>query len=316
MTGSARIDFWNNKFISKIFKNEINDIRKKYEDFILIPTSFGITSKMEKTRRIKQLKYLKYLKNKKEIIEKKIEFNDLYKNFNEFCDLIEFIAKKKPNQKIVIRPHFAENKNDWNRRFKNLKNIIVINEGDISQWISAAGCIIHNGSTTGIQSNIMNKKVLIYSTKSSKKRENIFPNKFGKICLNKLEILKNLEIKIKKKNNLNLLSKRISVNNHFASKRIVNSFKTIKIKKSNKYKFIRPSLLNLFFIKNKFKFLKNNRSLSKSYVRNYTDKIPNGIKINEVAEFLDKLERYFNLQKLIKIRYCGPNCFLIYSKNS
>ena len=171
----------------------------------------------------------------------------MYENFNEFCELIEFISKKKPSQKIVIRPHFAENKKDWVKRFEKFKNVRIENEGDISLWIAAAEYIIHSGSTTGIQSHIMDKKVLLYYTKATKKRENAFPNNFGKKCLNKYQILKNLDFKKSKKNNLNLISKRISIDNNFASKKIVSNLSKIKIIKSNKYKFFTSSILNLYF---------------------------------------------------------------------
>ena len=315
LTGSARTDFWNKKFISKIFKNEIKEIKKKYKNFILIPTSFGITSKLEKIRKIKNLKNMKYLTKKKEIIKKKIKFDELYENFNEFCELIEFISKKKPSQKIVIRPHFAENKKDWIKRFEKFKNVRVENEGDISQWIAAAEYIIHSGSTTGIQSHIMDKKVLLYYTKATKKRENAFPNNFGKKCANKYQILKNLDIKKSKKNNTSLVSKRILIDNNFASKKIVSNLSKIKIIKSNKYKFLTPSILNLYFLKHKISFLRGELPKSQRVLRTYNEKMPNGIKLNEVKEFLEKLISYFNLQKLIKIRHCGPNCFLIYNKN-
>ena len=73
--------------------------------------------------------------------------------------------------------------------------------------------------------------------------------------------------------------------------------------------------MNLYFLKNKIGFVRGKLPKGKRVLRTYNEKIPNGIKLNEVKEFLDKLINYFNLQKLIKIRYCGPNCFLIYSKN-
>ena len=75
--------------------------------------------------------------------------------------------------------------------FEKFENVRVENEGDISLWIAAAEYIIHSGSTTGIQAHIMDKKVLLYYTKATKKRENAFPNNFGKKCLNKYQILKN-----------------------------------------------------------------------------------------------------------------------------
>ena len=216
--------------------------------------------------------------------------------------------KQKENQHDLSLKH-----QKW--LVEKFKNVRVENEGDISQWIAAAEYIIHSGSTTGIQSHIMDKKVLLYYTKATKKRENAFPNNFGKKCANKYQILKNLDIKKSKKNNTSLVSKRILIDNNFASKKIVSNLSKIKIIKNNKYKFLTPSILNLYFLKNKISFLRGELPKSKRVLRTYDEKIPNGIKLNEVKEFLDKLINYFNLQKLIKIRYCGPNCFLIYNKN-
>ena len=33
----------------------------------------------------------------------------------EFVELIRYLSKKFPKQKIIIRPHFAENKSDWEK---------------------------------------------------------------------------------------------------------------------------------------------------------------------------------------------------------
>ncbi|MDC0044221.1 hypothetical protein OAJ03_04935, partial [Candidatus Pelagibacter sp.] len=228
----------------------------------------------------------------------------------------KYISQNKPSQKIVIRPHFAENIKDWENKFKNIKNVKVVNSGDISSWIMASKIILHNGSTTGIQSYVMDKPVIIYSTKVSKIRENTFPNKYGirfntkqKILryLNNFDFEKNKKIK-------KIKVGRIKLKNTFASNEIVNVINKIKIKQTFKYKSLIPILLNIYFLKRKIRFFNKSNSISRTYIRNYNEKMPGGIKKFEIDEFIKKLENYFNIQNSIKVRYCGPNCFLIYKK--
>ena len=309
-TGSPRIDLWKKKFISKIFHNEIKMIKKTYGDFLLFPTSFGITSLEEKKKRIKQAKFLNYIKSKSEIKFQKIEYDNLYSNFLEFVALIKYLSKKFPKQKIIIRPHFAENKSDWEKKFKNYRNVEINNDYDISLWILAAKIILHNGSTTGIQSYAMNKPVIIYSTKNSDLRQNTYPNKYGIEIKNKKRIYDYLKI-----SNFKLVRKkidRINISKNFISNEIVRNFNRIKVKKNNKYKSYIPFLLNFFYIIRKFRISKAPKSLTKTYIRNYNEKMPGGLTKAEIQEFINRLELYFKVQKSIKVRYCGPNCFLIY----
>ena len=44
--GAPRVDLWKEKNVKKVFSNEIQDINKRYKDFILILSS-GLTSKRE-----------------------------------------------------------------------------------------------------------------------------------------------------------------------------------------------------------------------------------------------------------------------------
>ena len=188
----------------------------------------------------------------------------------------------------------------------------MINNFDISLWIIASKLVLHNGSTTGIQSYMMGKPVIIYSTKMSDLRENTFPNKYGLICKNKKKILEhimffNFKMPIKKID-------RIHVSESFISNEIVKIIKKIKVIKSNKYKSFLPVFLNLFFISKKLRNIKSTESFTKTRLRSNNEKIPGGLKKDEIEGFIRKLEVYFNLQKALKIKYAGPNCFLIYEK--
>jgi len=317
LTGSARFDLWNKKFISNIFKNEINEIKHEFGNFILFPTSFGITTLEEKNKRINQGKFLNYITSNNELKYKITEYNNLYSNFLEFVKLIKYISKHLPNQNIIIRPHFAENKNDWKKCFKGFKNVKIINDHDISLWILASKLVIHNGSTTGIQSYYMKKSVLIYSTKFSKKIENTFPNKFGTILGNKKKILD--YIKNESEEIFNKKIDRIHLSNTYLSQQIIKKIDSIKVKKNNKYKSLIPLWFNVFFVTRKLRNLFSSKSLNslnenKTNIRSKNEKIPGGISKIEISEFLKKLEIYFNVPKTIKLRYLGPNCFLIYKR--
>ena len=138
---------WKKKFISKIFNNEINIIKKTHGDFLLFPTSFGITSFRGKEKRIKQAKFLNYIKSKNEIKLQKIEYDNLYSNFLEFVELIRYLSKKFPKQKIIIG-HILLKIKVIGKKFKEYRNVEINNDHDISLWIIASKIVLHNGSTT------------------------------------------------------------------------------------------------------------------------------------------------------------------------
>ena len=316
ISGAPRLDIWKKKIYSVIFKNEIHDLKKKYKKFIFIPSTF-LSSKKKLNQMIKEDKRI--FKNKKEFLKKRINAKIFeFKLFNEFVKLIRLLSKDFPNLNIVIKPHPTEDPKDWIKNTKKYRNVYVDSQFELTPYIAAAELVIFNSSTSGIQSVLMNKKTICFSSLRQKDSLRSFPNKFGIICksYNKLKKI----IKINSKNNFNVnlkeIKKRIYISKKYSSDIILDDLiKNFGFnKKSNNKKnliFFRINSI-LFkidnFLNTIFKYKINNKVELNQPLQTMKEKLGTGINKNEIDSFFKKF-RYLEY----KILSYGKNGYLIYN---
>ena len=321
-TGSPRFDLWRPEIYSKIFKDEILQL-KKHSPFFFIPSTF-ISSHDWLQREIANEKKMK--KNNKKIsaklLKKRINARkDSYKNYLAYIKMIKKLSKDFPEHKIIIKPHPSENILDWEKKFKNKKysNILIDNKFDLTAYIAASKCVIFSESTAGIQSIIMDKKAISYKLKNNVTFRN-FANKCAPSTSNYSSLLKYLKAKSNSKERSiykKIIEDRFYISTKTSSKIIMTNIKNLqknkidfnllnfKSKFYGSYFFLKDSL-KLFQIKIKDKILKNDNDY-----KSYSIKMPGGIKQNEIEKFFKKL----NLINKIKIIKFGKSGYLIHKKS-
>lgn len=312
-TGLPRTDIWKKKVSQMIFAKEINYLKKKYGDFIFIPSTF-ISSKKKLDQLIKNEK--KRILNthylKKRIESRKFE----YQLFLEFKKLISKLSKDTNPLNIVVKPHPSELIQDWEIFTKKFNNVFVDSKFEITPYIQASKLVIFNSSTAGIQSMLMKKKTICFKPVSDEKSLRNFPNKFGIQCRSYNYLKKIILKKEEKKKNqqLKLLKQRLHLSNKFVSDIIINdiSIKFKKLKKFRYNKFLFILLSKIYWIKSLLKidklFILFSKKKDKNLpTRSMDKKLGSGIIKNEIDLIFKKLKfRKYNLKNL------GKNGYLIY----
>jgi hypothetical protein len=82
--------------------------------------------------------------------------------FEAFRAALPALSRAFPGRAIVVRPHPAENAETWRTAAAHLPNVEVRYEGHVVPWLLAAGVVLHNGCTTGIEANLLGTPVLTY----------------------------------------------------------------------------------------------------------------------------------------------------------
>lgn len=82
--------------------------------------------------------------------------------FEAFLQSLPALSAAFPDRAIVVRPHPAENAETWRKASEGLPNVEVLYEGNVVPWILAAGVVVHNGCTTGIEANLLGTPVVAY----------------------------------------------------------------------------------------------------------------------------------------------------------
>ena len=314
IVGHPKFDLLKKKIINLIFKKEINVLKKRYKDFIFIPSTF-ISSKK---RLEKVINFEKQRINNSNYLKKRVNdriFN--YKLFLSFKKLISVLSKDFPNLKIVIKPHPTENRNDWEKEIKKYSNVHIDDEYNLLPYLYTAKLVIFNSSTAGIESVLLNKKTLCFKELSDKYSTRSYYNNFGIKCKSykvlKKHIISNFVVNNSK--NLNLLKKRIMIKKKFSSDLILEdlkkNFKSLKnFKLSNIFSFYFFSLIYNIkdLIYRKLKLNSNKKNFDQNFpIRTMSEKLRGGIKKKEIS--LIMLNLGINQ---VKIKNFGRNGYLLF----
>ena len=302
--GAPRVDLWKEKNVKKVFSNEIQDINKRYKDFILILSS-GLTSKRELNKVLsfdsKWLNLKNYIQKKKRL---KMLKNDL-KLFKMFLQTIFNVCKSNPKIKFVLKPHPTESKEDWKKISKKFpKNLLFEEDIETSPLIYCAQGILQTSSSTAVQSYLLNKNVISYRPKKMYFERN-FGNYFGKIVTNSNQMNKSIKKLTKFGVKKNFLDKKINSRLSFVksednSKRIADYlFKFTPI--NNKINFTKIYFYSFVFkisdiLSPIFRF---NIKRTNYANRSYKEKMNNGISKKEIKNFFAKVS--LSKTKVIKI---------------
>ena len=248
--GNLRLDLLSSN-LKEVFLDDVNEIKNKYGDFVLINGNFGRTNHINgKDYYVKDIKLRGWLDTtyKKEYQFQGIAFQK--KIFEKMIDLS--IAIAKTGQKVVVRPHPSENLEVWKKKTKDYsKNIKIIRSGNVIPWLVASKFVIHNGCGTAIEGLLLGKTVISYRPFKDSKIETFLPNAVS-ICIETeqdiLNFLKNFKIdnlNVGKKDIISILDKYIEKNkfDKDASLRILDLIENFNLqKKKDKIRFFKNNI--------------------------------------------------------------------------
>lgn len=191
VTGNPRIDCLKNYLEGKAQDNQLTD---QYDDYVLVNTNFQAgnislhynQSYLEKQKKVLEIRGLELTEERKSFYIGKEQYSK--RLFDSYVDMLVKVSKDYNEINFIVRPHPSENWNSWKERLKDCKNVHVVHEGNVYNWISQAKAVIHTGCTTGIEAFAMKKVVLRYNPLEESSFEPPLPNKFGYNCKS-LEIL-------------------------------------------------------------------------------------------------------------------------------
>ncbi len=298
LTGWPRIDLW--KDFRHLSSDKSDRIKKKYGKFILFSSDYSFT---RKSNIYSFLKYLEGYNWKKDSAKYKFVKDQAFQTYYEFKKNLKFfkqLDKLRLNYKIIIRPHPADDRRHWTRLSKYFENILVIYEGDITEWLCASEGFFHRGCTTAVQAAIANINPAYLVSDKSYIRETLTYEISDKInsmddFLKYFEEKKSLseDKKIKLKKHI-LLDDDISSCNL-----IIDDFETFNVKASNPQKLNLSNLIKEF-IMNLKRSIKKDSSIK-------IKKLGDGIDLEETEELFLKIRK----TKDFKLKKIFDNCLEI-----
>ena len=163
------------------YKKEVQALRDKYGDFILINTNFnhvnafgpdmnlfqpvqneGEPPKFGRAASGMTREYADGLWQQKHAV------------FKSFQEIIPKLDQAFPDLNIVIRPHPTERHDVYNNIAARCSRVHVTNEGNVVPWILATRVVLHNGCTTGVEAFVMQIPAISYRQSISDEVDNGF----------------------------------------------------------------------------------------------------------------------------------------------
>lgn len=156
--GWPRVDLWNPRY-SSFWEPESQKIRKRFGDFVLFSSDFGVLHAEDVPWRLERLKNSRDLSTHVLGDPKKAELY-LLEKVTEFGAVVAFLNSldKDPEfPTVVVRPHPAEDHSRWLEALRGMKKTLLVYEGDVSVWLQASTALLHRGCTTGLQAALAGK---------------------------------------------------------------------------------------------------------------------------------------------------------------
>ena len=158
--GNPRIDMLRQE-LRPYYQPDIQSLKQRYGKFVIINSNFGKLNHAVS-------KYVVKPGGKDQSVGGTITpfmqkaWTHRMNVFESFKALVPYLSTQLPDHNIIVRPHPAENHQTWRDVAVGLRNVHVIHEGPVQNWMLAADAMVHNGCTTGIEAYLLDAPTISY----------------------------------------------------------------------------------------------------------------------------------------------------------
>ena len=324
VTGHPRFDLFRGKY-STIYQEDVNKIKAKYGDFILIPTAFAWFNNSQGYKdsfsKRWSFSYDNSIEAKKEQIG---NWSYSGKTFCSYVEMILYLSTEFPEINIILRPHPAEDASVYKNALSDIKNIHIISNSGITSWILSCKLLIQDGCTTAIEGYMGNKPTISFQPIDELKYDMFLPSVVSTKTRTINDVVEVVKQVFNKENSyINTIKdeKAVSLFVNFKSKRNTDAFESVfsvlekskKSKKNIKDDQFNNYLFLLFRIRYKFLTILKNliRPLfaERNIRHNALKKIFPGFNKKEILETIKKIEQITN--KKISCKFVNENLIIL-----
>lgn len=289
-TGWPRIDLWREEY-SVIHQKKLDEIKQLHGDYILFISSFGFTSRTGYEFKLKRA-------------PSESRIRALHNTFNALNNYIELISRlaTETGEKIIVRPHISESIEEWKSIFSAYPNVTVCRDGDVAPWLlGATGGVITYRSTVTLQAALNGIPTVQYKINTVDGIDDVPVFKVSK-CVDTYEAVVDYLNRYKthaERDELRLQAIEVlkndvsSLNGQTSASKIAAALSEVKVLPQPEIS-VPPLMKAMFFGWDRYKYLEHRarKLLFKkraSYRPSRFDKIPNGIRHEEIRSIIDRL---------------------------
>ena len=331
ITGNNRFDMLHENF-HHIYKEDINEIKKKYGEFVLITTKFNRINYIKRSDEddfVKGCIKSGYTRREIDYYFASQSVQEQKKTMSELENFLKELNKNFPDKKFLLKPHPGEDFDYWLKFKKNINQtnfeIIPVNEFHTNAFILASNFLIASNCTTLLECYLLNKLGLNFLPYENTRLHYELPKTLSENCYSKDELIFKVKDTFKKKNFLKkILSEKekkflaFSINNinENSFEKMLDYIDELNLDNDSKDKFSLFS--NIYFYKLKeqlIKILKKISGKQEKYLKEkskYLFQKNPGIKIQEIIKTKNLFCDVLNLNKdKFTVKFLKPGLFVI-----
>ena len=170
ITGNGRIDLLK-PALRPLFRKAIDEIIGRYGDFVLVNTNFPVLNSMwQSVEHVAQIQLrAEFIKPQdpasKQIWQEYLDFEDANRTAMHIA--IRELARRRPQQHIIVRPHPGEDLKRWDGLFAEHPSVKIVREGPHIPWTMACRLLLHTSCTTGFEAQVAGKVAFSLVPRSS-----------------------------------------------------------------------------------------------------------------------------------------------------
>lgn len=289
-TGWPRIDLWREE-CAVIHQKKLDEIKQKHGDYILFISSFGFTSRTGYEFKLKRA-------------PSESRIRALHNTFNALNNYIELISRlaRETQEKIIVRPHISESIEEWKSIFSAYPNVTVCRDGDVAPWLlGATGGVITYRSTVTLQAALNGIPTVQYKINDIDGIDDVPVFKVSK-CVDTYEEVVGYLNRYKthaERDELRLQAIEVlkddvsSLSGQTAASKIAAVLAEVDVQPQPEIS-VPPLMRAMYYGWDRYKYLEHRtrKLLFKkraSYRPSRFDKIPNGIRTEEIRSIIDRL---------------------------
>ncbi len=177
--GNPRADLLKPR-LHPLFAEEVDRITAEHGRFVLVNTNFSRVNHIQP----RQNRHLKWLREQRPDDPRGGFAAHKYELFKAFRSALPELAKRRPDLRLVIRPHPSEQRRVWDELAAPFDNLSVAQHGNVVAWLLACQGLIHNGCTTAVEAFQLGRPALAYRAVRSAHYDHPLPNGISRSCDN------------------------------------------------------------------------------------------------------------------------------------
>lgn len=161
VTGSPRFDLL--KEYQFFYQKEVNELKNKYGDYVLISGKYTIANHGENYHKATE-DVTRWHGDYSHNLRKFYKLTQLTANkMFSMVELVAYCALKLPKTTFIFRPHPSERLETYHDLFSRIDNVKIIREGSANKYILGSKALIHDGCTTALEAVNAGIPILNYS---------------------------------------------------------------------------------------------------------------------------------------------------------